>query len=78
MQQTDADISAAVIVSTKNIHVWSGGNDGLSQKTQEMLSTVNRWGSASAYNYIVVSASSPRLSMMILHTSVRPLPLYYL
>ena len=53
-----------MITSDKNIHVWSGNLDSNSQKTQEQLVTVNRWGQgSSSYNYVVVGIADNSLSM---------------
>jgi len=61
--QTYSNLAGSVIISDGNIHVWSGNADSSSQKTEEQLPNVNRWGpSATQYRYIIVSAGDGSLS----------------
>ena len=66
MLQVHPELAGSIVVTTGDVHVWSGNIDENSQKTVEQLLTVNRWGSdADDYTYIIVGVATRDLSKLI-------------
>jgi len=51
-------LSGSVIVSNYPINVWSGEDDGYTQKTIEQIIPVNRW-SIGSHIYVIKSPQNP-------------------